>query len=242
MVDDFAVEIAELTSRDEIAAYLHRLAKAYNFHFFFLGVLPTLDMIKLSEVAIIANMPDWLMASYDAAGVLSESPGFRRLRTTTTPFRLGLDDWSEDALAKVAPEQAQAIREHAARMAEIGLRDACYFPVHDADGGRAVFVMMTRNIDMPVELMTELHMIFLHVYNRLSAIGAIDREREVTLSDREVQCLTWTAAGKTSAEIAGILGLSEHTVNHYLNHVSKKLDAVNRTQAVVKALRRGLIS
>jgi len=53
--------------------------------------------------------------------------------------------------------------------------------------------------------------------------------------------LTWTAAGKTSAEIAEILGLSEHTVNHYLNKATKKLDTVNRTQAVAKALRVGLI-
>ncbi|MFP3803129.1 response regulator transcription factor, partial [Paraburkholderia sp. SIMBA_027] len=54
-------------------------------------------------------------------------------------------------------------------------------------------------------------------------------------------CLNWTAAGKTSAEIADILGLSEHTVNHYLNRATKKLDTVNRTQAVAKALRIGLI-
>jgi len=41
---------------------------------------------------------------------------------------------------------------------------------------------------------------------------------------------------------AEILGLSEHTVNHYLNQVTRKLEAVNRTQAVVKAIRRGLIA
>ena len=50
-----------------------------------------------------------------------------------------------------------------------------------------------------------------------------------------------TAAGKTSVEIAEILTLSEHTINHYLNRATKKLDAVNRTQAVAKALRLGLI-
>ena len=41
--------------------------------------------------------------------------------------------------------------------------------------------------------------------------------------------------------IAEILTLSEHTVNHYLNRATKKLDTVNRTQAVAKALRIGLI-
>ena len=42
-------------------------------------------------------------------------------------------------------------------------------------------------------------------------------------------------------EIAEILTLSEHTVNHYLNRATKKLDTVNRTQADAKALRIGLI-
>ncbi len=61
------------------------------------------------------------------------------------------------------------------------------------------------------------------------------------LTERELDCLNWTAAGKTSVEIAEILTLSEHTINHYLNRATKKLDAVNRTQAVAKALRLGLI-
>ena len=82
----------------------------------------------------------------------------------------------------------------------------------------------------------------LSVYNRLAEIGSVWKNSNTTLSEREIQCLSWTAAGKTSAEIAGILGLSEHTVNHYLNHVTKKLDAVNRTQAVVKAMKKGYIS
>ncbi|MNY40575.1 HTH-type quorum sensing-dependent transcriptional regulator VjbR [compost metagenome] len=61
------------------------------------------------------------------------------------------------------------------------------------------------------------------------------------MSEREIDCLNWTAAGKTSAEIAEIMMLSEHTINHYLNRATKKLDTVNRTQAVAKALRVGLI-
>ena len=48
-------------------------------------------------------------------------------------------------------------------------------------------------------------------------------------------------AGKTSGEIAAILKLSGHTVNHYLSAACQKLGAVNRTHAVSKALRAGLI-
>jgi DNA-binding CsgD family transcriptional regulator len=85
----------------------------------------------------------------------------------------------------------------------------------------------------------------------LMANGLFDRLVEIEgeqpgtcdyrLTMRERQCLTWTSAGKTSAEIAGILGLSEHTINQYITSSGQKLGAVNRTQAVAKAIRLRLI-
>ena len=99
-----------------------------------------------------------------------------------------------------------------------------------------------RGGDLSFDSRLLLQMISIQVFNRLAEIGAAWKTGQVMLTDREVECLSWTAAGKTSLEIAEILGLSEHTVNHYLNQVTRKLEAVNRTQAVVKAIRRGLIS
>jgi LuxR family transcriptional regulator, quorum-sensing system regulator BjaR1 len=61
------------------------------------------------------------------------------------------------------------------------------------------------------------------------------------LTVKEIECLRWTAEGKTSSEIAAIIKLSEHTVNHYLIAAARKLDCVNRVQAVAKALRMGLL-
>lgn len=61
------------------------------------------------------------------------------------------------------------------------------------------------------------------------------------LSPRERECLQWTAAGKTTWEIAGILEISQNTIDGYIASATKKLGAVNRTQAVAEALRRGLI-
>ena len=71
--------------------------------------------------------------------------------------------------------------------------------------------------------------------------GERRRNASLELNKRELECLNWAAAGKTSGEIALIVTLSEHTVNHYLNACCKKLDSVNRTQAVAKAVRLGII-
>lgn len=62
------------------------------------------------------------------------------------------------------------------------------------------------------------------------------------LAPRMVECIHWTAVGKTSEEIAIILGLSAHTVNNYLAAATQKLNAVNRAQAVARALSLGIIS
>jgi DNA-binding response OmpR family regulator len=63
----------------------------------------------------------------------------------------------------------------------------------------------------------------------------------VQLNDREVETLTWVARGKTSAEIAQILGLTKRTVDFHLDNARTKLGAATRTQAVVKAATGRLI-
>jgi len=62
-----------------------------------------------------------------------------------------------------------------------------------------------------------------------------------SLTAREKNVLTWVARGKTSAEIAIILGLSERTINFHCDNAMKRLDVVNRTQAVATAVAGGLI-
>lgn len=69
----------------------------------------------------------------------------------------------------------------------------------------------------------------------------VPEPRNYNLTARELDCLRWTAEGKTSSEISAIIKLSEHTVNHYLISAGKKLNAVNRVQAVAKSLRLRII-
>jgi DNA-binding NarL/FixJ family response regulator len=64
----------------------------------------------------------------------------------------------------------------------------------------------------------------------------------IHLTEREKEVLTWVGRGKTSAEIAIILGLSERTVNFHCDQAMKRLDVINRTQAVAKSLAEGLIT
>jgi DNA-binding CsgD family transcriptional regulator len=61
------------------------------------------------------------------------------------------------------------------------------------------------------------------------------------LSDRERECLFWVSEGKTTDEVALILGVSANTVNGYITQAIRKFSASNRAMAVATAIRSGII-
>ena len=65
--------------------------------------------------------------------------------------------------------------------------------------------------------------------------------RTPTLSPRELEVLRWTMEGKTAWEVGAVLGISERTVVLHVQNAMRKLDSVNKHQAVLKAIRLGLI-
>jgi DNA-binding response OmpR family regulator len=65
--------------------------------------------------------------------------------------------------------------------------------------------------------------------------------RSVDLTEREAETLTWAARGKTSSEIATILGLTKRTVDFHIDNARIKLNASSRMHAAVKAAAGQLI-
>jgi len=65
--------------------------------------------------------------------------------------------------------------------------------------------------------------------------------KTVLLNDREVEVLTWVARGKTSAEIAQIVGLTKRTIDFHTDNARNKLGAATRTEAAIKAATGRLI-
>lgn len=77
--------------------------------------------------------------------------------------------------------------------------------------------------------------------------GAVLSEREADAADgpgdsilsrREHEIMQWVKGGKTNIEIAQILGISARTVRNHLQNVFRKLDVINRAQAVFEVERR----
>ncbi|MBE7521740.1 MAG: LuxR family transcriptional regulator [Burkholderiales bacterium] len=59
------------------------------------------------------------------------------------------------------------------------------------------------------------------------------------LSERERSCLALSASGLTSRDIAGKLGIASRTVDFHIGNVLAKLSALNRHEAIAKAIAQG---
>lgn len=82
------------------------------------------------------------------------------------------------------------------------------------------------------------------VANRIVAGRTVPRgadEPEEPLSEREMDVLRLMAQGLTNREIGRTLWIGESTVKTHVSHILRKLEQADRTQAVVAALRIGLV-
>jgi DNA-binding NarL/FixJ family response regulator len=73
--------------------------------------------------------------------------------------------------------------------------------------------------------------------DRLESLEALE-----TLTPREIQVLELLAEGLPNKAIADRLGISDQTVKFHVASISGKLGASNRTDAVRRGVRRGLIT
>lgn len=76
----------------------------------------------------------------------------------------------------------------------------------------------------------------------LDASDAVEDGFDEPLTPREVQVLELLAEGLPNKAIAARLHISDQTVKFHVSSISGKLGAKNRTDAVRRAVRRGLIT
>ncbi|MCP8897512.1 LuxR family transcriptional regulator [Shinella daejeonensis] len=217
-----------------IAESLSALVEDYGLSGYVLITVPGETSTDFSSSVLLTSWPEEMLKSYDHAGLVFGSPVIERLRNSTIPF---LYD-SEATNRRRADGKAEIA---ACLFEKYGLPRGAYFPAHNSAGLRGALAFGGRRAALTAREMIELNAVANHVFTRMVALTA-DRSARADLSRREIECLSWASAGKTSLEMSEILGLSEYTVNHYLNRATRKLDAVNRPQAVAKAVRAGLLN
>lgn len=64
---------------------------------------------------------------------------------------------------------------------------------------------------------------------------------DTPLSDRELEVARLIAAGYSNKQMASELGISHNTVARHVANIMRKMEAGNRTEAVLNAIRQRLI-
>lgn len=180
---------------------------------------------------------------YDRRQYRQKSPITKACRLASTPFQwrsTGL--WSNG----LRPNEGEAkVLEF---LHEFGLEGAVCVPVHMPLGRvGSISFYPEGGMDEAEQLLAQcepsLILLSIYVVDRYwrQFGGGPARPTATTLTQREASCLKCAAEGRTDKEMAKEIGFSPATARFHLDNASSKLGAVNRTEAVAKAIRLGLI-
>jgi DNA-binding CsgD family transcriptional regulator len=169
------------------------------------------------------------------------------IKQLVSSVRLSIDLAAQANLRKTADKFESRDDLHAADVTQVkgpGDTVTFSFPVRQRCTEAAVFGVAAAAIssrEQQSTLLREFRILANYFHGHILRINGVDSDEELLISARELDCLKWTAAGKTAWEASVILGISERTVRFHLNMAREKLKCATTTQAVAKAVANQLI-
>lgn len=129
-----------------------------------------------------------------------------------------------------------------------GIENELFVPLSDVNRLRQINLFMTgrgRDTAQHFEAVSHkaaaLAQVFLWSYEDAALAGGT-ASAPVALTPREAECLQWAAEGLTTDAIADRMGISARTVKFHTANAAGKLGARTRTEAVARAVARGLLA
>jgi DNA-binding CsgD family transcriptional regulator len=237
--------VKDLNSRimhsEDLVGFLSVLSKELGFTYFSyaLGYVDGQRNGSLYDTRLLSNFPRNWVVEYHSGNYLEIDPIHQFCKRAWRPFIWGL----REDLAYL-PRDSRALMEEGTKT---GMRMGISLPTHGPGGEYLALTMLTSEKE-PV--LTDL---VRQNYNLLQMIAPTVHAtamqlllpqgplHDVILTQGERECLSWTAYGKTSWEIARIISRSKATVEYHLQKAMRKLNAVTKAQAAALALKYGLL-
>lgn len=229
-----------VVSGEALSALVGRFAREMGYDYFGFTVIIPMSMQR-PKVVIFNQCPDSWVELYTTTNLVARDPVIALARNQNLPIF-----WNRlDERARFLQQGCLDVMNMAA---EFGLRNGVSIPLHGACGENGILSFITReaaSTDLLLGSSPLLSWMANYIFD--AAIRVVrgelcsGAETEESLTERETQCLFWASEGKTSAEIACILGIAERTVNFHLNQVTRKTGTMNRYQAIAKGVNQGLI-
>lgn len=228
-------ELAAAKSREALRIALGSMRQSFNYEHVTLLKVPSDQDRDLAPLIHETTLPATLIRDFDRGQMLNICPVATKVRRTLLPV-----NWSLDEII-LAPTR-HALTELHALFKRHDLNSGIMFSFFLGDGNRYGLRFDGQRGSLCQSEINELSLLSLQALDMFGQIHLTRESNHNPLSARELEVVSWTAQGKTSVEIGQILTLSDHTVNAYLTNAIRKLDCVNRTQLVAKALRLKLIA
>ncbi len=233
-MNGWQIDLLKITERSanehEIFARITAASAALGFEHCAYGFRSPLPLSN-PKVVMLNNYPQEWCDRYACAKYLQIDPTVLHGRKSQTPIIWGDDVFAD---AKELWEEARSF----------GLRVGWAQSSLDCMGiGGMLTLSRSREVLTLDELREKEEKLqwLVHIAHMLLArvFRAKDSEKPSYLTSRELEVLKWTADGKSAQDIADILVVSMNTVNFHLKNAIAKLQAANKTGAVVRAAMLG---
>lgn len=132
-----------------------------------------------------------------------------------------------------------------------GIRAGVTLPIHGPNGEYGLLCVVSDinpNKQFQEDVLRRIHQLTLfRDFVHESSLAFIESSmtavypREVALTPREIECLKWTAAGKSAWDISQILNCATSTVNYHMSSIRLKFNTYTKQQAVTRAILMGII-
>lgn len=227
--------VLDATDRESFRGSVVRVAQSLGFAT--VSATAVIDKGHAPEFISVGNIPPNFDEIFDDLEAGKRDPVMQHLRRQSVPIL-----WNQSTYVR------QGAGDLWEQQAAYGLRTGIAMALHLPDGNHFL-LGVDRDLPLPRDE-NELTRIVAHL--QLFAVHAQDaafrvlvplqhRPETPKLTSRELEVLRWTMEGKTAWEVGTILGISERTAVMHLSNATRKLDCTTKHQAVVKALRLGLI-
>ena len=228
--------VHQAQSRDEFRDEVLRFTRQLGFETVSAVVVVDRGIGRADRVTI-DNTPPEFMATYSDKAVGKRDPVSEHCKRKSVPII-----WNQDTYVE---QGAGDLWEH---QAKFGYRTGIALALHMPEG-KHFYIGVDRDQPLPEDsgalqrVVADLQLFAVHAQDAAVRImlPAAEQPENPGLTPRELEALRWTMAGKTAWEVGAVLGISERTAVLHVNNAMHKLGCVNKHQAVLKALRLGLI-
>ena len=228
--------VLQSRTRDEFQSEVVGFAKRLGFETVAATVVVD-HFLGDAEFISVDNTPQAYLKSFQMPEKGRRDPVTQHCKRQSVPIIWDQGTYVRDGQGDLWEEQAR-----------FGYRNGIALALHMPEG-RHFMLGVDRDQPVPPDpveltrLVAELQLfaVFAHESALRILVPSPSDSSAPSLTPRELEALRWTMEGKTAWEVGALLGISERTAVLHVNNAMHKLGCVNKHQAVLKALRLGLI-